>query len=236
VDETWRWVIEAKPPAEEIGNKEIWQAYSYAKHHEVRAVMYCVCNGKELKIFRTDFAPEAALVKEFKYQAFEAESDNIASILSPDVIRKTWPIIEIDSGKPLGKSLRSFAQIVGGTFAYQSMSSPHPLMRGMRMPVLADLLFTIVSGFVERSNDKLRVVVITRSPSIEGQRISESIGIDRMELWSDAAQISDNPNEATIFLLHTDLYDSSGSHWNVRNAPVSESNSLQRHHNRASLP
>ncbi len=25
VDETWRWVIEAKPPAEEIGNKEIWQ-------------------------------------------------------------------------------------------------------------------------------------------------------------------------------------------------------------------
>jgi hypothetical protein len=91
VDETWRWVIEAKPPAEEIGNKEIWQAYSYAKHHEVRAVMYCVCNGKELKIFRTDFAPEAALVKEFKYQAFEAEFDNIASILSPDVIRKTWP-------------------------------------------------------------------------------------------------------------------------------------------------
>jgi hypothetical protein len=106
----------------------------------------------------------------------------------------------------------------------------------MRMPVLADLLFTIVSGFVERSNDKLRVVVITRSPSIEGQRISESIGIDRMELWSDAAQISDNPNEATIFLLHTDLYDSSGSHWNVRNSPVSESNSLQHHHNRASLP
>lgn len=41
-------------------------------------------------------------------------------------------------------------------------------MRGMRMPVLGDLLFTIVSGFVERSNDKLRVVVITRSPSIEG--------------------------------------------------------------------
>ena len=67
------------------------------------------------------------------------------------------------------------------------------------MPVLADLLFTIVSGFVERINDKLRVVVITRSPSIEGQRISESMGIDRMELWSDAVQISDNPNEATIF-------------------------------------
>jgi hypothetical protein len=45
--------------------------------------MYCVCNGKELKIFRTDFAPEAALVKDFKYQAFETEFDNIANILSP---------------------------------------------------------------------------------------------------------------------------------------------------------
>lgn len=67
------------------------------------------------------------------------------------------------------------------------------------MPMLADLFFTIVSGFVERSNDNLRMVVITRSPSIEGQRISESIGIDRMELWSNALQIWDNPNEATIF-------------------------------------
>jgi len=148
--------------------------------------MYCVCNGKELKIFRTDFAPEAALVKEFKYQEFETEFDNIANILSPDVIRKTWPIIEIDSGKLLGKGLRSFAQVVGGTFAYRSMSSPHPLMRGMRMPMLADLLFTIVSGFVERINDKLRVVVITRSPSIEGQRISESIGIIE---WNSGAML-----------------------------------------------
>lgn len=33
VDKTWRWVIEAKPPTDEIGKKEIWQAYSYAKHH-----------------------------------------------------------------------------------------------------------------------------------------------------------------------------------------------------------
>lgn len=200
VDKTWRWVIEAKPPSEEIGKTEIWQAYSYAKHHEVRAVMYCVCNGKELQIFRTDFTPEAALVKKIKYEKFDAEFDSIASILSPDVIRRTWPKIEIDAGKPLGKGLRSFAQIVAGTFTYKSISSSHPLMREINNTlILRDLLFTVASGFIERCNDKLRAVVITRSPSIEGQRISETLGIDRMEFWSDDVQISEDPRAPTAF-------------------------------------
>ncbi len=161
--------------------------------------MFCLCNGKELKIFRTDFAPKEALVKAFVYENFNTELDAITKMLSPDAIRKTWPIIEIDCGKRLGKGLPSFVQVVGGTFDYTSIGSPHPLMRGLQTPVLADLLFTIVSGFVERSNDKLRAVVITRSASHEGQRISESIGMDRMELWSDAVQISDNPSEPTSF-------------------------------------
>lgn len=72
-------------------------------------------------------------------------------------------------------------------------------MRNVSMPVLSDLLFTIVSGFVERSNDDLHAVVITRSPSMEGQRISESIGIDRMELWSDAAELADDQSHPTVF-------------------------------------
>lgn len=199
VDKTWRWVIEAKPPNDEIGKKEIWQAYSYAKHHEVRAVMYCICNGKQLQIFRTDFAPEAALIKEFEYEEFDKEFEHIANILSPDVVRRNWPKIEIDVGKPLGKGLGSFAQIMSGTFVYKSMSSRHPLMRGLNSRVLGDLLFTIAGGFVERVDDKLRAVVVVRSPSVEGQRISESIGIDKMELRSDVAEISEDPAQPTIF-------------------------------------
>jgi hypothetical protein len=199
VDKTWRWVIEAKPPTDEIGKKEVWQAYSYAKHHEVRAVLYCVCNGRELQIFRTDFMPEAALIKSFKYEEFEIEFDTIQNILSPNVIRKNWPKIEIDAGKPLGPGLRSFAQITGGRFTYNHVRMNHPLLKGQEPPLLRDLLFTIVSGFIERNDGKLRAVVATRSPSIEAQRISEDLGIDKMDLWSDSAHISDDPGHPTIF-------------------------------------
>jgi hypothetical protein len=202
VDKTWRWVIEAKPPTDEIGKKEIWQAYSYAKHHEVRAVMYCVCNGRELHIFRTDFLPEAALVRAFRYEEFEDEFDTIRNILAPEVIRKTWPRIEIDAGKPLGAGLRSFARITGGSFTYKHVSVNHPLLRGQdqSLQILRDLLFTVVSGYIERHGDgRLHAMVATRGPSAEAQRISEDLGIDKLELWSDSSQLSEDPGQPTIF-------------------------------------
>lgn len=200
VDKTWRWVIEAKPPSEEIGRVQVWQAYSYAKHHEVRAVMFCVCNGRELQIFQTDLLPEAAPVRSFKYEEFESEFDVIRNILSPDVIRKTWPKIEIDTGKPLGKGLRSFATVTGGSFKYDEVKFNHPLLRGREPSLLKDLNFTIVSGFVERTDDgRLHAVVVIRSPSVEAQRISEALGIDKMELWSGRSQLSDDPSQPTTF-------------------------------------
>lgn len=200
VDKTWRWVIEAKPPTDEIGRNEIWQAYSYAKHHEVRAVMFCVCNGRELQIFRTDFLPETALVRAFKYEEFNSEFDAIQNILGPDVIRKTWPKIEIDTGKPLGKGLRSFATVTGGSFKYDEVRFNHPVLRGREPSLLKDLNFTIVSGFVERADDgRLHAVVVIRSPSVEAQRISEDLGIDKMELWSNSSQLSEDPTQPTTF-------------------------------------
>lgn len=206
VDKTWRWVIEAKPPSDEIGRKEVWQAYSYAKHHEVRAVMYCVCNGRELRIFRTDFLPEAALVRTFKYEEFEAEFDTIKNILGPDVVRKTWPRIEIDAGKPLGKGLRSFARVTGGLFKYEEVSFNHPLLGRQAQELLTDLNFTVVSGFVERvDDDRLHAVVAIRSPSVDAQRLSEELGIDKMEFWSESSQLSDDAEHPTIF-AHSSKY------------------------------
>lgn len=200
VDKTWRWVIEAKPPSDEIGKKEIWQAYSYAKHHEVRAVMFCVCNGKELQIFQTDLLPEAAPVRAFKYEEFESEFDVLGNILGPEVIRRTWPKIEIDTGKPLGKGLRSFATVTGGSFKYDEIRFNHPLLTGREPSLLRDLNFTVLSGFVERAEDgRLHAVVTTRSPSVEAQKISEDLGIDKMELWSESSQLSDDPAQPTTF-------------------------------------
>ena len=54
-----RWVIEAKSPDAAIGLESEEQSWSYANHPEIRAVYFCLANGKEFKIFQTNRGPEA---------------------------------------------------------------------------------------------------------------------------------------------------------------------------------
>lgn len=204
VDGNKRWVIEAKPPSELITEVSAWQAYSYAKHHSVRAVCFCLCNGRELHIFRTDYLPEAALVKLIKYEDFEKDFDLISNILSPDAIRKAWPEVFIDTGKPLGSGLRSIAHITGGSFKYTSVSIGHPLLQ--------DLLFTITGGFIERSaSGKILALITTRSPLASAQEVAEQVGLDRMLLWSQDEVISTDPHNQMSFSSHSDFSIPAGS-------------------------
>lgn len=63
-----------------------------------------------------------------------------------------------------------------------------------------------MSGFVERAEDgRLHAVVAIRSPSVEAQRVSEDLGIDKMEFWSESSQFSDDPTRPTIF-AHSSEY------------------------------
>lgn len=204
VDRTKRWVIEAKPPYEPLTDENAWQAYSYAKHHEIRAVYFCLCNGRQLQIFRTDYLPSSALVKSFNYEEFENDFDTISNILSPDAIRKTWPEIQIDTGRPLGPNLRSFAQIIGGTFSYSFVSLHHPLFE--------ELLFTITGGSIERTADgKLVALITTRSPLESAQRVAEQTGLNMMRLVSDDPAVSIDPSNPTIFSSTEDFSIPAGS-------------------------
>ncbi len=187
-----RWVIDAKSPDCQIGKWEIWQAYSYAKHHEVRAVCFCLCNGKELQIYSTNNKPENAHVKTIKYEDFESDFDTIANILSPETIRRAWPEVEIDMGKPLGPGLRSFARITGGSFTYTSNSLQNPLLN--------DLLFTVTGGFIERrQGEKLFAFITTRSPIASAQLLAEQMGFNKMELLSEDTVASTDQAKPNIF-------------------------------------
>lgn len=45
-----KWVIEAKAPDAALDKDVEEQSWSYANHPEIRAVYFCVTNGKEFKI------------------------------------------------------------------------------------------------------------------------------------------------------------------------------------------
>jgi len=186
-----RWVIEAKPADEQIDLACIWQAYSYARHGEVRAVCFCLCNGRELQIFATDSTPETSHVKTFTYDRFEEEFDTIANILSPDAIKKAWPEPLIDIEKPLGPGLRSFSRIISGNFRYTKSSIKHP--------IITEMVFTITGGSIERKDSQLVARITTQSPFDSAQRMSEMVGFDRMHLFSDNQTLSTNSNNPTEF-------------------------------------
>jgi len=61
VDNSIQWVIEAKSLNVDLTVTEINQAYTYTNHPEVRAVYYCVTNGKIFNIYQTTQGPNAGL-------------------------------------------------------------------------------------------------------------------------------------------------------------------------------
>jgi hypothetical protein len=191
VDGKKRWVIEAKPADEQIDLACIWQAYSYARHGEVRAVCFCLCNGRELQIFDVSSTPEAAHVRTFTYDQFEEEFDTIANILSPEAIKRNWPEPLIDTERPLSLGLRSFSRVIVGNFRYTGSNIEHPL--------ITEMVFTITGGSIERKDGQLVARITTQSPFDSAQRMSEMVGFDRMHLFSDDQTLSTDPDNPTKF-------------------------------------
>jgi len=187
-----RWVIEAKSPQVRIDEDAIDQAYHYARHPEVRAVLFCLCNGRELQVYRTDYLPEESLLLSIPYEQFEQQFDRIANVLSPDSMLRIWPDISIDTGRPLAPGFGSLVRIAAGTFRYTSLNT---VGAG-----LAELLFTVTGGVIQRNEDgNLLAYVITQSPIASAQALNVRLGYDRMELISDESSVSTNSDEPTVF-------------------------------------
>lgn len=199
-----RWVVEAKSPQVPIDDDAIDQAYHYARHPEVRGVLFAVCNGRVLQVYRTDYAPDTSLLLSVPYEKFEQDFDQISNLLSPTAISKNWPEISIDAGKPLGHGLGSIVRIAAGTFRYGALNIP--------AGVLPELIFQVTGGSIERDeNGKLLAYIETQSPIASAQELNERLGYHRMELASDSESVSSDPRNPTIFRSHQQMFIPAGT-------------------------
>jgi hypothetical protein len=144
IDKSIGWVIEAKAPDElvdpSVDPDAIEQAYTYSKHPEVRAVLFVVCNGRELRIFQTDLHPAKAELLRVTADEIATRWVEISNLLSPEQMKRRWPRIEIDTGRPLGMGLGSTARVTGGHIHY--------LTNSRRIPQLADVIISITEGTI----------------------------------------------------------------------------------------
>lgn len=81
-----KWILDAKRPSENIfEGKNVYQAYSYAVHQEIRSEIFCLCNGKEFSIFDVK---ETSPVLKFHIKDLKDNWSRLEKYLSPEFVKK----------------------------------------------------------------------------------------------------------------------------------------------------
>ena len=188
-----RWVIEAKPPNVEISMDDIEQAYTYANHPEIRAAIFCICNGRELRIYQTNLGPDSLPLLAVAYDNLNQRFDEIENVLSPASVRREFPTHVVDAGKPLGPGLRSIARITGGRIEY--------IKNSWNLPTVNNMLLAITGGSIERNEGGQMVASVrTLSSFASLQRLNEKIGMEGIEAVSNDNVVSADASNPTRFV------------------------------------
>ena len=193
-----RWIIEAKSPDAPLDREAEEQSWSYANHPEIRAVYFCLTNGREFKIFQTNFGPEAPAIFHSRYDDLEKDLRTIHNILSPEAIIRDHPALEIDRGEPIGPGLRSIVRVTNGAIIFQKNS--------LDFKPLIGLTVTITEGSLERNSEgRLEVYVETMVPFQPLQKLNERLGLHSLHSVSDDRALS-------IDAAHPSRFASTTSH------------------------
>lgn len=186
------WTIEAKGEGEKIDLDTTEQAYSYAKHPEVRSVYFCVCNGKELRLYLTDAAPaQPAILTVFDLTNLEATVEALRKFVGPGALLKRFADAAGPAFPPLGETLSSYAQITGGRIIHEEQTPKIPGLKGFTV--------SVEGGALERTDIGLLARVEGRAPYAALQRVLERFGLTYLEMQSTATELSVDPANPTLF-------------------------------------
>jgi len=186
-----RWTIEAKPSEAPISLDDIEQAYSYACHPEVRAVLFVIISGEGVRVYQTNRGPSNGPIMIVPYSELPQAIPRIENILSPAAIHRDHPEITLDDGQPIGPGLRSIVRMVTGFVEFGECAPDVPLLR--------EITLFIDEGALERAEDgKLVAYVRTRSPFRSVNELNERLGVRTLELHASDSVLSirtDSPTE-----------------------------------------
>ena len=187
-----RWTIEAKASTASISQDDIEQAYSYANHPEIRAALFTLMNGHELRVYQTNRGPNVEPLLTIGYAELITSTDRLANVLGPDALVRDHPAVTPDLGQPIGPGLRSVVRITSGIAEFVRSEPP--------MPFFDELTLFIRAGGIERDDDgHLVVFVETTSPFRSVNAFNERLGLKRFELTSTDRVLSVAADAPTVF-------------------------------------
>jgi len=187
------WIIEAKP-SEPITDDDIEQAYSYAKHPEIRASYFCLCNGIEFRVYATDADPAVGPLRTVDPTDPEAAARELSSLLAAEPLLARFAEVAADSLPPIGPGLLSFAQILRGKIVYSKSAGDLPFMRGFTI--------SITRGAIQLVEGRgLCAYWESQAPFDSIQKTIDRLGLTRVETVSSSTSLSTDTKSPTIFLL-----------------------------------
>ena len=165
------WTIEAKPSGTEISANDFEQAYTYARHPEVQAVYFCLCNGLEFRVYVTDGAADRKPILTIDPRDRRAAVRTLRPLLGPAALLHRFAHAAANTLPPIGPGLLSFAQIVRGSIAYERWIPDAPHMRGMTI--------SVTGGAIQRTGGNgLHAYWESQAPHAAIQRLLERLGPD----------------------------------------------------------
>lgn len=110
-----RWVVEAKPPSQDITLDDVEQAHSYSTHPEIQARFFVLSNGHRALVFESNRGPGVAPLLEFPLEDLESNWFALQNLLSPEAIKRHYTTVRIDPKRPLAPGFGSKVQILNGS-------------------------------------------------------------------------------------------------------------------------
>ncbi len=112
------WVLETKPPTEDIGIDVIEQAISYARHPEINGDLVALLNGRKFVLYKVNQLAVEDPIFSTENCAPDCLAKQLENILTPHALRRDMRRMSIDVGRSLGGGLRSREIIAGGSVTY----------------------------------------------------------------------------------------------------------------------
>lgn len=187
-----RWVVEAKAPDADLDQPSEEQAWTYANHPEIRAVYFCITNGREFKLFQTNRGPSAAAIFSSTYGELAEKLAAIENVLAPASVLRDHPLQDVDVGRPIGPGLRSIVRITNGSVSFDTNS--------MNLRPLMGMLMSITDGSVERNEQGRLEAHLSAVVPFQGlQSLNEKFGLNQMHLLSTCEVVSSDQANPTVF-------------------------------------
>ncbi|MFZ1988832.1 MAG: hypothetical protein WAW96_03575 [Alphaproteobacteria bacterium] len=203
-----RWILETKPPDEEITVDDIDQAISYARHPEVAGYYAAVLNGSRFVLYHITQTSNEAPRANLSVTSGEDLARTLQGILGPLAIRRDCTPPKVDLRFPLAPGLRGEADITGGWnkhLANEVEAWPSVIAASLddfrsRCAMLVGTQSTVKSGRIWRDDaTRIRARLSWHSPHQAMKPMLEEAHLDDFEHVCLDTSISIDPQKPSVF-------------------------------------